>query len=222
MTALTLLGPATPMLFQGQEFASSVPFLYFADHKDELRASIADGRREFLSQFPSISDPDVLDHLPPPADVETFERCKLDLSERTRKPEWYALHRDLIRLRRTDPVLTRVGHHRPDGAVLGPNAFLLRYHGGDDGDRLLLINLGCDLYLRPVPEPLLAPPRGCRWEVQWSSESPAYGGNGTPPIWPHSHLRLPGECALLLRSYRGPIEDDDDDDEEPDGSQHKH
>ena len=42
LTALTLLGPATPMLFQGQEFASSSPFLYFADHKAELRGA---GRR---------------------------------------------------------------------------------------------------------------------------------------------------------------------------------
>ena len=36
MTALLLLGPWTPMLFQGQEFAASSPFNYFADHNSEL------------------------------------------------------------------------------------------------------------------------------------------------------------------------------------------
>ena len=57
ITALTLLGPATPMLFQGQEFSSSAPFLFFADHREELRDSIRNGRREFLSQFASARIP---------------------------------------------------------------------------------------------------------------------------------------------------------------------
>jgi maltooligosyltrehalose trehalohydrolase len=69
LTALTLLGPATPMLFQGQEFASSAPFLYFADHKKELRDPINRGRREFLEQFPSVTDPEVLAALPPAVDA---------------------------------------------------------------------------------------------------------------------------------------------------------
>ena len=212
LTAFMLLGPATPMLFQGQEFASRAPFLYFADHKAELREPIADGRREFLTQFPSVQDPEVLNALARPEDIATFERCKLDLSERAGKPEWYGLHRDLIALRRSDPVIRRAGQQRPDGAVLAADAFVLRYQGGRDGDRLLLVNLGRDLDLRSVPEPLLAPPAGCRWDLQWSSESPKYGGNGTPAIRPHSHLHIPGESTVLLRSYRGPIEDDDPED----------
>ena len=45
MTALLLLMPQTPMLFQGQEFAASSPFLYFADHNPELAKLVAQGRR---------------------------------------------------------------------------------------------------------------------------------------------------------------------------------
>ena len=86
LTALTLLGPATPMLFQGQEFASSAPFLYFADHKAELRAPVSEGRREFLSQFPSVQDPEVQAALPAPSDEETFRRCTLNLAERETQP----------------------------------------------------------------------------------------------------------------------------------------
>ena len=52
MTALMLLMPATPMLFQGQEFSASTPFLYFADHKPDLAKLVRQGRCEFLSQFP--------------------------------------------------------------------------------------------------------------------------------------------------------------------------
>ena len=208
LTALTLLGPATPMLFQGQEFAASAPFLYFVDHKPELNESIRKGRCEFLSQFPSVSDPEVLAALPSPVEAAAFERSKLDLREREHHAPILALHRDLMHLRRTDPVLRAAGRQRPDGAILAPDAFLLRYAGGEDGDRLLIVNLGCDLDLRPVPEPLLAPPLESRWQMQWSSASPKYGGLGTPPVRPHSHLHVPGESAILLRSERGPIEDD--------------
>ena len=88
LTALTLLGPATPMLFQGQEFASSSPFLYFADHKAELRGPVSEGRREFLSQFPSVNDPDVQAVLPAPVDEETFRRCTLNLAERDANSHW--------------------------------------------------------------------------------------------------------------------------------------
>jgi maltooligosyltrehalose trehalohydrolase len=205
LTALTLLGPATPMLFQGQEFAATAPFLYFADHKAELRAPVSSGRREFLSQFPSVTDPDVLAALASPVDMKTFLRCKLDHGERERHSQWYALHRDLIHLRRSDPVILRAADRRPDGAVIGHDAFMLRYIGDEDGDRLLVVNLGCDIDLSPVPEPLLAPPWGCRWDVLWSSEAPRYGGSGTPPIRPHSHLHVPGAAAVLLRSQPGGI-----------------
>src|SRR6185503_18548446 len=66
MTAWLLLGPSTPMLFQGQEFGSSAPLLYFSDHSDGLRESIRNGRYEFLTQFASVSDPGVREVLAVP------------------------------------------------------------------------------------------------------------------------------------------------------------
>lgn len=199
LTALALLGPATPMLFQGQEFASSAPFLYFADHKPELNQSIRTGRREFLAQFPSLTDPELVAALPSPVEAETFERCKLDLRERERNQSAYALHRDLLAIRKNDPVMRRVGTARPDGAVLSASAFVLRFRGGADGDRVLIVNLGCDLDLLPIPEPLLAPPAHCEWVLQWSSASVRYGGQGRAPL-PDDHLHVPGDTAILLRS----------------------
>src|SRR5262249_39652646 len=73
MTALLLLGPQTPMLFQGQEFAASAPFLYFADHRPELAEQVARGRREFLTQFPSIRAGGNADRLDLPSSLDTFE-----------------------------------------------------------------------------------------------------------------------------------------------------
>jgi maltooligosyltrehalose trehalohydrolase len=198
MTALTILMPGTPMLFQGQEFASSSPFLFFADHNAELAALVRRGRAEFLAQFPSVALPEMQSRLIEPDKPSTFDRCKLDLSERKKHREAYALHRDLIWLRREDPVLRAPVRGQFDGAVLGPEAFLLRYFGGPAGDRLLIVNLGRDLRLDPAPEPLLAAPEKMRWRIRWSSEDPRYGGLGAPEPETEEGWRIPGHAALLL------------------------
>lgn len=200
MTALWLLLPATPMLFMGQEFASSSPFLYFADHRPGLAEQVRNGREEFLAQFPSLARPDARARLPDPGDPDTFARCKLDFSERERNRPFYDLHRDLLRLRRDDPVLGTGLPGAVDGAVLSADAFLLRFFGRTGSeDRLLLVNLGGELRYSPAPEPLLAPPAGRRWRLVWSSEEPRYGGAGTPdPESPGGEWTLPGESAVLL------------------------
>ena len=75
---------------------------------------------------------------------------------------------------------------------------MLRFFGADAGDRLLLMNLGSDVDLSPVPEPLLAPPAGCAWTLLWSSELPRYGGQGTPAIRFDDVIHLPGYCAVVF------------------------
>jgi len=198
MTALMLLGPGTPMLLQGQEFAASSPFFYFADHRQELAKTVYQGRIEFLAQFRSIATPEMQACLPDPADPATFERSKLDFSEREQHAEIYMLHRDLLQLRREDPVFRAQRSGGIDGAVLGPEAFVLRFFGDNGYDRLLLVNLGLDLHLHPAPEPLLAPPEGLQWETRWSSEDPRYGGCGTPPLETEENWQIPGQAALVL------------------------
>ena len=198
LTGLLLLGPQTPMLFQGQELSASSPFLYFADHDPELASKVRDGRTEFLTQFPSLAEPNVRARLADPADPETFERCKLDHDERTSHAQSWLLHRDLIALRHDDATLARQAEGGLDGAVLSTTAFVLRFFGAGDADRLLIVNLGTAFSLDPAPEPLLAPPMSSRWELMWSSEDPRYGGAGTPPIDAAGVWRLPGETAVLL------------------------
>ncbi|HEU4648785.1 MAG TPA: malto-oligosyltrehalose trehalohydrolase [Gemmatimonadales bacterium] len=199
LTALLLLGPGTPLLFMGQEFAASTPFLFFADHEPELAAKVRTGRADFLAQFPSLAEPAVRASLPDPADPHTFERCRLDWSELDRHRAAWELHRDLIALRKSDPVLRRQGADGLDGAVLGPSAFVLRWLAPEGDDRLLLVNLGTTLHFSPAPEPLLAPPAGRRWEQHWSSQDPRYGGLGVPPVeGDELNWRLPGESAVLF------------------------
>ena len=207
MTALLLLGPATPMLFQGQEFGSSKPFYYFADHKPELRDQVREGRISFMSQFQTVVTPEMGGCVRDPADSGTFERCKLDWSEVERNREAADLHRDLLRLRRSDPVFRAQAPGRVDGAVLSDDAFVLRFFGEDGDDRLMLVNLGADLELNPSPEPLLAPPEDCEWMTLWSSENPKYGGCGTPPVETTVNWWIPGRAAVVLKP-RSPRSDE--------------
>ena len=198
MTALLLLLPSTPMLFMGQEFAASSPFHFFADHEPELAGKVKQGRAEFLAQFRSIATRETRINLPDPGALETFERCKLDHAERDSHREVYELHRDLLRLRRADAVFNAQEPRALDGAVLGPEAFVLRYFGIEGDDRLLVVNFGADLNLNPAPEPLLAPPAGKVWRTLWSSEDYAYGGTGTPRLETKNNWYLPGETAVAL------------------------
>ncbi|MEN3334160.1 MAG: maltooligosyltrehalose trehalohydrolase, partial [Blastocatellia bacterium] len=204
MTALMLLAPGTPMLFMGQEFAASSPFLYFADHQPDLAELVRKGRAEFLEQFRSYATPKIQAILNNPESVATFEKCKLDFTERERHRQIYEMHHDLLKLRRTDQRFSAQARRGVDGAVLGDEAFVLRYFGEDD-DRLLLVNFGVDLHLNPAPEPLLAPPAGKRWMTLWSSEDPRYGGSGTPALDSRDNWRLPGHAAVAL----APIPDDE-------------
>jgi maltooligosyltrehalose trehalohydrolase len=203
MTALLLLGPWTSMIFQGQEFGSTRPFLYFADHRAELAHLIRSGRAEFLRQFDGVAAPDMRDRLADPSDPATFEACKLDWREREAHGATLALHRDLLALRRDDPVLRRQGAGGLDGAVLGPEAFLLRFFDARGEDRLLLVNLGTDLASGSLAEPLAAPPEGRSWRLAWSSEDPRYGGRGTPPPFGEDGVRLTGGCATLHVAVEG-------------------
>jgi len=201
-TALLLLGPWTPMLFMGQEFGSRRPFLYFADHRGDLGRSVRRGRREFVSQFQSAAGPDMRERLADPTAAATFEACRLDPADRVAGVELRALHRDLLLLRRSDPVIAAQGRNGLEGAVLAAEAFCLRFLDPGGRDRLLVVNLGLDLSLEGVAEPLLAPPDRHGWSVAWSSEAPGYGGGGTPPVDDAQGIRVAGHSALLLEPRR--------------------
>jgi maltooligosyltrehalose trehalohydrolase len=100
--ALLLLSPFVPMLFQGEEWGATAPFLYFTDHRArELGRAVTEGRRREHQVAAGVEVPD-------PQDPSTFERSKLDWSELAREPhasllEWY---RRLIALRRSVPELS--------------------------------------------------------------------------------------------------------------------
>ncbi len=103
-SALVFTSPFVPMLFQGEEWGATTPFLYFTDHPDpELGRAVSEGRK---TEFESFGwDPA---SIPDPQDPNTYERSKLDWQEAEVSPhaellEW---HRELIRLRKRFPELS--------------------------------------------------------------------------------------------------------------------
>ncbi len=180
MTALLLLAPQTPLLFQGQEFGASSPFLYFNDCQADEAAEVTRGRAKFLSQFPSLATAEMQAQLIDPCQPDSFERSKLDFSERASHAGVYALHRDLLALRRRDAALREHDAARLHGAHLASDALALRFFRRDEQTRLLVVNFGCELCLPSISQPLVAPPAGMRWKTLWSSDDPRYGGSGTP------------------------------------------
>ncbi|MGB9475011.1 MAG: malto-oligosyltrehalose trehalohydrolase [Candidatus Udaeobacter sp.] len=203
ITALLLLGPWTPLLFQGEEFGASGPFMFFADIGDgSVRHAIRKGRAEWLAPFLSISEEEALKTLAAPDNPHVFTRGKLDFSERDKNRELYDLHIDLLKLRREDSRFREQIPEGIDGAVLGPGSFVLRYFSKRGDDRLLLVNFGEDQVLRPASEPLLAPPLDCTWEPLWTSEAPRYGGAGATATVSQEQWILPGEFTVVLRPTR--------------------
>ena len=99
--ALLLTSPFTPMLFQGEEWGASTPFLYFTDHEPELGRAVTEGRTHEFAHFGW--DPD---QVPDPQDPGTHRRSVLRWEEREEGAhadlvDWY---RRLIALRRRLPV----------------------------------------------------------------------------------------------------------------------
>jgi maltooligosyltrehalose trehalohydrolase len=136
--------------------------------------------------------------LPRPSDPVTFERCRIGRPTLERHREMERLHKDLLTLRRTDPVLRMVGSGgvTVDASSVDDSVFFLRYSG--DGDRLLVVNLGREAQLELMNDPLLAPPRHGTWSPAWSSDAIEYGGPGAVDFTTRAPWRLPARSLTLL------------------------
>jgi maltooligosyltrehalose trehalohydrolase len=198
-TTLLLAGPQLPLLFQGVEHASLAPFVYFADHEGELGEAVRKGRLQFLEQFPSLATKEMQSLIKDPGDEAGFRACTLDHDARGPLHDHArALHADLLRLRRTDPVFSRLGSldvavesSTPAAAVL-----LIRYRSSW-GERLIVANLGVDELSR-MDDALFAPLPGHKWQMKWSSEAPQYGGSGSTPLAADGRWLLMGSSAAIL------------------------
>jgi len=188
MSTLLLLSPYTPLLFMGQEWNASTPFLYFTDHHEELGRLVTEGRRKEFAGFARFGG----DTVPDPQAGETFERSRLDWDEAGRPPhaQVRALYRELLRLRATEPALREKGRGSSQARALGPGALVLERRGA--GQRLLAFTNVQGLLEHRLPE-------GARAQVVLWSEAPAFGGAVEAPPLREGVVRLEGPSALVVR-----------------------
>jgi maltooligosyltrehalose trehalohydrolase len=211
MTALLLLGPWTPLLFQGQEWNTTAPFHYFANHNPELAQLVRAGRMEFMSQFPGCASDAARELMPDPASNDTYASSKLRWEERAtpQHRRILQLHQDLLAIRREDPTIRAQASSGValEVAALTSSCGLLRYFADGSAsdshsqDRLLIVNLGSGLDLPSPSQPLLSPPQDhSYWRILWSSEDPRYGGYGCgEPESADTGWHIPGFAAVLLK-----------------------
>jgi maltooligosyltrehalose trehalohydrolase len=173
MLACLLLAPSPPMLFMGEEFDASAPFLFFCDFGPDLAAAVRQGRRAEFGRFERFRDEAARDAIPDPGDRGTFERSKLDWTQTSRPghARRLALVRRLLALRRRH-VAPRLAVHRPPGTFTAapPGALAVRWVFAGGAALHLAANL--------APEPArIAPLPGA---VLYASASEAPGGCAAP------------------------------------------
>jgi maltooligosyltrehalose trehalohydrolase len=127
-SALLLTAPMTPLLFMGQEWAASSPFQFFTDLEPLLGSQVTEGRRREFKDFPGFSDPAARAFVPDPQDPATFERSRLDWSERTAPvhERCLALYTELLRLRNSHRALAASPGVRGDAEAIGDDVILMR------------------------------------------------------------------------------------------------
>jgi 1,4-alpha-glucan branching enzyme len=146
--ALQLLCPQIPLLFMGEETASTTPFFFFTDHNEELAKAVREGRRREFAGFAQFSDPKLLNQMPDPNAAETFDGSK-PIADRTNARHRQQLYRTLLALRRAEIVPRLADTRAHDAEAVGPAAVTAHWRMGDASTLILASNLG--------PEPTAIP-----------------------------------------------------------------
>jgi maltooligosyltrehalose trehalohydrolase len=197
-SALLLLGPATPLLFMGQEWAASSPFLYFTDHHAELGRLVTEGRRAEFAGFTAFAG----EQVPDPQARATFEQSKLRWDERLEQPHAgiLQLYQDLLGLRRHHPALRDHARDSFSAIALGESALALRRLGPAPKDTLLIVvNLRDALQLDLTAQDATSAPDGLRWAPLLDSQDERYGGQGEAQLVNQgTKLVISGAGAVVL------------------------
>jgi maltooligosyltrehalose trehalohydrolase len=194
-----LAAPETPLLFMGQEWAASTPFLYFTDHHEALGRMVTEGRRREFGRFSAFADPAVRARIPDPQARATFEASRLVWEERDARAHagTWRLTQALLALRRREPAFapgTPVEATSPDADTVA-----LAFAPADGPALTVVVRLG------GAGTVALAPGAGrtARPAIVLSTEDPAFAFEPRPPSLADTPgtqvVRFDGPAALVLR-----------------------
>src|SRR5581483_11808742 len=168
------------------------PFLYFTDHNAELGRAVTEGRRREFEHVASGHQ------VPDPQALGTFLDSKLRWAERERDHgrQTLALYRELLRLRREDPVLREQTREGLRAWASGDVLFVERANGA--GRRLLAVNTGNALHADAARLELPGHVRDAAWRPLLSTDAPGFGGMGSDARLSRDDVRLPHMAAVIF------------------------
>jgi maltooligosyltrehalose trehalohydrolase len=175
-SALLLAAPETPMLFMGQEWAASTPFLFFTNHERELGKRVTEGRRREFASFSAFRDDKTRAAIPDPQAPETFRASVLDWREVEREPHaaTLRLYRELLRLRREEPALAAPTRRGLSARAVGENAVVL-VRGASSQRPVLVV-----AQLRGGGEVVVDDVAGGEWQLLLDTEDPRFSPDPQP------------------------------------------
>lgn len=204
VSVLLLTAPQTPLLFMGQEWAASTPFLYFTDHHDDLGRQVTAGRRREFARFAAFADPAVRARIPDPQAPATCEASRLRWDERLHPPHAgvLRLYAALLALRRAEPALQAAAH----GPVtaMAPDADSLQLsRPSADGWFAIIVRLRGSGTVAVTIEGAETARRPGDWSLVLSSEDAAFADDARPPALdlsaPQPSVTFQRPSAVVLR-----------------------
>jgi len=167
---LVLCAPNVPLLFMGEEYGETAPFLYFTSHTDpSLAQAVREGRRREFARFAWDRE------VPDPQDPQTFHRSLLNSALREQNPHRALLHfyHDLIAVRKRSPALRNCSkQHLEVVALPGHKTLVIRRWQPHEEELLIFASFAAEsVSLAP------ALPSG-PWQKILDAEASRYGGSG--------------------------------------------
>ncbi len=193
-SALLLCAPETPLLFMGQEWAASTPFLYFTDHEEKLGQAVSQGRK---AEFESFSTFKASKEIPDPQNLDTFLKSRLIWSEKMDEPHEsvWLFYQALLKWRREE---LKPNPKTEEFAVttLGPAALLLKRFSRTGQLLLILLQMKGAGAVDLTGHPYLDSKRFQEWDWVLSSEEASFCTDPMPPI---IHLAGPAPVVEFAR-----------------------
>jgi maltooligosyltrehalose trehalohydrolase len=168
-TALLLCSPFLPLLFMGQEYGETAPFLFFTSFQDaNLVEAVREGRRKEFAAYYADTD------FPDPQAEATFQESKLDWARLSQPPftEVLSLYRSLLSLRRRHSCLNNCRKDLTEVAFDEKAKWLVMLRADPSGERALLI---CNFSEHAQAMAIRSDRR--RWQLTLWTADPTYGGN---------------------------------------------
>jgi maltooligosyltrehalose trehalohydrolase len=179
-TVLLLCAPATPLLFMGQEWAATTPFLYFTDHPEELGKLVTEGRRNEFRHFSAFVDAAARGRIPDPQDESTFLGSRLDWSEANREPHasTLRLYQRLLTLRRHESAIRC---ERFSAHALTERTLLLRQDAEEGPSLLAIIQMNGSSQVGLGNHQSLAGLDSSIWQLLFTTEDRPFAPDPQPP-----------------------------------------